>query len=202
MVDESGNLGLKERYFVLGMFNTPQREKAKRILKKFQKDYTKKEEIKGAHLRLPEKQELINRMKNIDYSVHYMVADKPNIILLQRNMDKNLVYNYLLTFIVEKVIKDNLTAPKLVFHLDNHTIKVKSLNSFADHIKLKAFACNYYGEIEVEYFDSHKHTLIQYADVVANVVYSKYEKNRSHLYNLFQNKIQTSYKFPLANFGQ
>jgi len=42
MIDESGNLGVVEKYFVLGMFNTDDRNKVKRILKKFQKDFTNK----------------------------------------------------------------------------------------------------------------------------------------------------------------
>ena len=202
MVDESGNLGIAEKYFVLGMFNTTQRVKVKRILKKFQVDFTDKNEIKGAQLKFSEKQTLINRMKDIDYSIHYMVADKENTQLFTNKVDKNIIYNFLLTFIVIKVIKDNKNLPKFVFHLDNHTIKVKSLNSFAEHIKLKALENDYFGEIEVEYYDSHKHILIQYADIISNVIYSKYQRNKDHLYRLFNNKIVTSFRFPLNDFGK
>jgi len=202
MVDESGNLGISEKYFVLGMFNTSERNKVKRILKKFQKDYTNKEEIKGSQLKFTEKQTLINNMKDIDYNIHYMVADKENTQLFQNKVDKNIIYNYLLTFIVIKVITDNKHLDKFVFHLDNHTIKVKSLNSFAEHIKLKAIENDFYGEIEVTYYDSHKHILIQYADIVSNVVYSKYQRKKEHLYNLFKGKIKTSFKFPINKFGQ
>ena len=128
MIDESGNLGKSETYFVLAMFNTTQRQKMKRILKKF-----------------------------------------------QNNVDKNIIYNYFLSLIVVKVIKENMSQDKLVFHLDNHTIKVKSLNSFAEHIKLKA--------IENDYYDSKKHILIQYADIISNTVWNKFERKREHLYN-------------------
>lgn len=202
MIDESGNLGIAEKYFVLGMFNTEQREKTKRILKKFQKDYTNKEEIKGAQLGFEKKQLLINKMKDINYNIHYMVADKENTKLFKNKVDKNIIYNYLLSFIVIKVIKDNKHLPKFVFHLDNHTIKVKSLNSFAEHIKLKALENDYYGDIEVVYYDSHKHLLIQYADIISNVVYGKYQREKEHLYNLFKNKIKTSFKFPIKDFGK
>jgi len=202
MVDESGNLGVAEKYFVLGMFNTSQRIKAKRILKKFQKDFTNKQEIKGSQLDFTKKQTLINRMKDIDYNIYYMVADKENTRLFKNQVDKNIIYNYLLSFIVVDVIKKNMSNTNFVFHLDNHTIKVKSLNSFADHIKLKAIENNYFGNIEVKYFDSHKHILIQYADIISNVVYAKYQRQKSHLYNLFQNKIKSSFKFPINNFGK
>ncbi|MFW3380135.1 DUF3800 domain-containing protein [Aliarcobacter butzleri] len=202
MIDESGNLGVKDRHFVLGMFNSLEREKIKRKIKKFQNKHTKNEEIKGAKLNLSQKQELINSMKDVNYNIHYMVADKNNAIIFKKNLEKNLIYNYLLSFIVVKVIRKNTSLAKLVFHLDNHTIKIGSLNSFEEHIKIKAIENSYFGEIEVKYFDSHKHNLIQYADVISNVVYGKYEKGRDHLYNLFKDKIKTSFKFPLKEFGK
>lgn len=202
MIDESGNLGVAEKYFVLGMFNTSERDKVKRILKKFQKDFTNKQEIKGSQLDFTKKQALINRMKDIDYNIYYMVADKENTQLFKNKVDKNIIYNYLLSFIVVDVIKKNMSNPNFVFHLDNHTIKVKSLNSFAEHIKLKAIENNYFGHIEVKYFDSHKHILIQYADIISNAIYAKYQRQKNHLYNLLQNKIKLSFRFPINNFGK
>jgi len=200
MIDESGNLGKAEKYFVLTMFNTDNRKKAKRVLKKFQNTHISNNEIKGSHLDLPLKQTLLSEMKKFNYNIHYIVADKTKTQLFQGKVDKNLIYNYLLQFIVIKVIKENSQLPKICFHLDNHTIKVKSLNSFSDYIKLKAFENNYYGDIEVQYYDSHKHTLIQAADIMSNIVWNKYEKNRNHLYNLIQPNIKTSFKFPLSSF--
>jgi hypothetical protein len=183
MVDESGNLGTSETYFVLAMFNTTQRQKMKRILKKFQNKYTDNKEIKGSMLGFQEKQTLINSMKDIDYRIHYIVTNKTKTKLFQNNVDKNIIYNFLLTLIAVKVIKENMSQDKLVFHLDNHTIKVKSLNSFAEHIKLKAIENDYFGQIEVDYYDSQKHILIQYADIISNTVWNKFERKREHLYN-------------------
>ncbi len=202
MIDESGNLGVKDRHFVLGMFNSPEREKIRRKIKKFQNKHTDNKEIKGSNLTVPQKQELINSMKDINYNIHYMVADKNNAVIFHKNLEKNLIYNYLLSFIVVNVIRKNKNLPKLVFHLDNHTIKIGSLNSFEEHIKIKAIENFYFGEIEVKYFESHKHNLIQYADIISNVVFGKYEKGREHLYNLFKDKIKTSFKFPIKEFGK
>ncbi len=200
MIDESGNLGKGDTYFVLTMFNTDDRKKAKRVLRKFQYKHTKKEEIKGSQLDVAKKQTLLSTMKQFNYGVHYIVADKTQTTLFQRKEDKNLIYNYLLHFIVVNVIKQNLSSDSLHFHLDNHTIKVKSLNSFSDYIKLKAMEHDYEGEIHVTYFDSQNHILIQAADVMSNIIWNKYEKNRNHLYNLIKPNIKTSYKFPLAAF--
>jgi len=201
MIDESGNLGEAETYFVLTMFNTPTRNKAKRVLKKFQLNHIDKKEIKGSQLTLEKKQQLLSDMKKFKYSVHYIVANKKETDLFKNKVDKNLIYNYLLKFIIIKVIKENMNLPKICFHLDNHTIKVKSLNSFADYIKLQAIENNYYGDIEVMYFDSHKHLLIQAADIMSNIIWNKYERNREHLYNLIEPNIKTSFKFPLHAFN-
>jgi len=200
MVDESGNLGKAETYFVLTMFNTPERNKARRVLKKFQLQHNNKEEIKGSKLFFDKKQKLLSEMSKFKYNVHYIVANKSNTALFNNNVDKNVIYNYLLKFIVVKVIVENSQLPKICFHLDNHTIKVKSLNSFAEYIKLQAIENNYYGTIEVDYFDSHKHILIQAADIMSNIIWNKYERKRDNLYNLIKPHIKTSFKFPLNNF--
>jgi len=200
MIDESGNLGIQGTYFVLTMFNTSNRNKAKRVLRKFQKDYLDKEEIKGSQLNLILKQKLLSEMKKFEYGVHYIVADKTRTNLFRVKVDKNLIYNYLLQFIIVKIIKENFSCESLHFHLDNHTIKVKSLNSFEDYIKLKAIENNYFGEITVTYFDSHKHVLIQAADIMSNIIWNKYERKRQHLYKLIQANIKTSFKFPMSAF--
>jgi len=75
-VDESGNLGTKDRYFVLVLL-APQRPK--RITNFMRKFCAKHDlpEIKASKLSIPRKQEIFNKLCSAnDYTVSYIVLDK------------------------------------------------------------------------------------------------------------------------------
>ena len=203
LVDESGNLGTKDTFFVMAAFNTPKRNEFKNILKRF---YTKNlhsdlaythPEIKGSALTFPQKQILFTSFcNNGNFNYSYIVANKTKMSLCQLK-DKNITYNYLLGLLIQEIIKSNFHLPQISLHLDNHDVKVSSKNSFEDYIKIKAkFELGYQGEITVDYFDSHVNRLIQAADVIANTIWQKYEKNYNGAYNIIKPFLLHQIQFP------
>ncbi|GMG96269.1 hypothetical protein [Tepidimicrobium xylanilyticum] len=68
-------------------------------------------------------------------SISYIVADLHYVYpdLLD---DKNCFYNYLIKLLLDDIITKKDSNSKIKLKLDNRTIKVKSLNSFADYIKI------------------------------------------------------------------
>jgi hypothetical protein len=75
-VDESGDLGTKERYFVIAMLS-PQRNK--RIINFMRKFCAKNslQEIKASRLDFSQKTELFNKLCSAnDYTISYIVLDK------------------------------------------------------------------------------------------------------------------------------
>jgi hypothetical protein len=197
-VDESGDLGAGGRYFIIAML-APQ--KGKRISNFVKKFCIKNNliELKGSQLSFPQKQNIFNKLCQAnDYTVSYIVADKLNIDNKKILEDKNLCYNYLFSFLIKKTIKS--TQEDITILLDNHSTKVKSINSLADYIRLKAYMeWGFVHTLNIAYVDSKNSKIVQATDVVANAIYAKYSHNTAHFYNMLI--ISESIKFPYSKFG-
>ena len=198
-VDESGNLGTKDRYFVLVML-APQR--SKRIIN-FMRRFcaaNNLREVKAAFLTFPQKQEIFNRLCSAnDYTISYIVADKQNIDNKKLFEDKNLCFNYLFSFLVNKTVKS--AQEDLCILLDNHSTKVGSINSLADYIKIKAYTqLGYRHNLSITYTNSEHSKVVQAADVIANAIYAHYNYGASHFYKMLT--ISESIRFPQSKFGQ
>ncbi len=198
-IDESGDLGTKDRYFIIAML-APQRSKR---ISNFMKKFCAKHnlpEIKGSKLSVPHKQEIFNKLCSAnDYTISYIVADKWNIDNKKLFEDKNLCYNYLMSFLVKKTIRS--TQEDIMILLDNHSTKVKSINSLADYIRIKAFTqWGFKHNIHVRYTDSKHSKVVQAADIIANAIYANYIYKSGHFYNMLT--ISESIKFPYSKFGQ
>jgi hypothetical protein len=197
-IDESGNLGKQGRYFIIALVQPNKKKRLANMVKRFCAS-NGLDEIKASALSFPDKQGLFNKLSSVnDYSVSYIVADKKH--LLPRLLaDNNICFNYLFSKLVSKTIKSS--GEDIYFNVDNRTVKVASVNSLSDYIKIKA-----YGEwghnhaIEINYVDSKISKQVQVADLVANAIFAKYERGNSHFYNKLI--IAESIKFPWKSFGQ
>ena len=198
-IDESGDLGTKERYFVIAML-APQRSKR---ISNFMKRFcvaNSIQEVKGSQINFAQKQALLNRLCSAnDYTISYIVADKLSIDNKKILEDKNLCYNYLLSFLLKKTIKSS--QEDITILLDNHSTKVKSINSLCDYIKIKAFTqWGFTHNLSITFVDSKNSKVIQAVDVVANAIYAKYRYGKEHFYKMLT--ISESIKFPYNKFGQ
>jgi hypothetical protein len=197
-VDESGNLGTKDRYFVLVLL-TPQN--SKRIINFIRKFCARHNlnEVKASRLTVPQKQEIFNRLCSAnDFTVSYIVADKRNINNKKLFEDKNLCYNYLFSFLAEKTLRSS--SSDLCILLDNHSVKVGSIHSLADYIKIKAYTqFGYQHNLHIAYTNSEHSKVVQAADVIANAIWAHYNYGTSHFYNMLT--IDESIHFPQSKFG-
>ena len=101
-------------------------------------------------------------------------------------------------FLVKKTVRS--TQEDLNFLLDNHSTKVKSINSLADYIRLKAFTqFNCRHNVRLAYTDSKNSKIVQAADVIANAIWAHYNYRTSHFYHMLT--ISESIHFPQAKFG-
>ncbi|MGG4462594.1 DUF3800 domain-containing protein [Micromonospora provocatoris] len=206
--DESGNLGTKGRYFVIGCVITDNTKPLSNVLKKavlktkqtFDK-YKNVKEIKAADSTPAIKDYFLRKISSKNVGVRYIVADKRNCkkALLD---DENLLYNYLLTFVILPVARQK-GVKELELNFDKRSIKVKSTNSFEDYIKIKLnFELGLDVKISVSYYESENNYSIQAADFVVNAIYSYYEHNYEYYYKILENIIQHSEKFPRSSFGK
>lgn len=198
-VDESGDLGRGGRYFVIAIIVPQNSKRISNFMKKFCAR-NNLQEVKAAQLSFVQKQEIFNRLTSAnDYTISYIVADKRNIDNKKLFEDKNLCYNFLFSFLIKKTIRS--ANDDISILLDNHSTKVKSINSLCDYIRIKSFTqWNYRGNLHINYIDSKNSKVIQAIDVIANAIYARYEYGKNHFYGKLT--ISESIKFPQSKFGQ
>lgn len=151
-------------------------------------------------MKFEHKQTILNKLrKTEDHSISYIILDKNNLQNAKLFEDKNILYNYLFHWLIKPVIKNAGSDVHVV--LDNHSIKVKSINSLSDYIKIKAYTeWGFSHNITISYVDSKHSKHVQMADIIANTIYAHYRYNKTNgLYALL--KIDGSIKFPQGRFN-
>lgn len=114
--------------------------------------------------------------------------------------DKNLCYNYLSSLLFKPILKG--LADNIQIILDNHTVKVASINSLTDYIKLEAYSkWDFNHELAFEYKDSMDVKNLQAIDIIANTIYRRYTYKQKHPYGLIEPKFLHHIKFPYSKFG-
>jgi hypothetical protein len=193
-VDESGDLGIKDKYFVITLFITNDNKGISRSLKKFC-IHNDLDEIKSSKLTFDQKQFLFEKLKNYSYSVSYIVVDKHKMIKERIFKEKNLFYYYLSSIILEKELNNTEENINIIF--DNRSIKYGSENTLADHIKINAYTrWNIINNIDVSFIDSKKSKMIQATDLMANAIYARYNYDKTHFYNKITN-INNVIEYPI-----
>lgn len=210
--DESGNLGKQGRYFVISCIETCDRKSLHNIMKRkllraktaFPELSVHANEIKATEAHPCVKYHLLECIANKNLSISYIVADLKHIDepLLK---DKNLLYNFIMKILIDRLVSNNDKGNKLNIISDNKTLKVHSKNSFEDYIKIHL---NYERkldmDISVKYLESDALDayIVQAADYVANSIYTYYEYKNELYYNLINNVINVCEEFPRKKFGK
>ena len=204
--DESGNLGKKERYFVIAGIvpdNNIAEKRITNLVRRTRASFTsslKRKELKGSLMTMPQKQRFLKNLcsKN-DYRVVYLVADK-NHIDPRIFADKNLTFNFLFGKLLKCFI--NSFSEDLELCIDNRTVKVTSRDSLQNYLKIEAYTkWNYSHELDIHLEDSENDDLLQAVDIIANTIYAKYNYNASHLYSYNSGYCVRKQHFPYTKFG-
>jgi len=196
--DESGNLGAgRGRYFVIAALETSNPKRLKNIVQRFTLKYSLPE-IKGTELSVPQRQELLNSLNAAqDYEVSYIILDK---VHFQRKdiLGKNILFNYLSSFVCEDIFRGSTGNILLCF--DNRTVKTTSKHALPEYLATKCIEWDVRNQLQVLFYESHQHRLIQIADLLSNTIYQCYNNQTNHFYN--QINIKKTIKFPYQQFGQ
>lgn len=209
--DESGNLGKQDRFFVIACIITKNPKELNNIMKKTLLEIKKRysgtkwngHELKANSCKPWIKEIIYKAIVTKGIEISYIVADK---IWIEERLkeDKNCLYNYLLSLLLDN-FKNIFRNKRVNLILDNKSIKVKSLNSFEEYIKIHLnYRYSLNTDIKVEYRDSAAKNAynIQAADYVANAIFSYYEYGYDRYYKILENKISKRELFPSRRFGK
>lgn len=196
--DESGSLGKGcGRYFVIAALETTNPKRLKNIVQRFTLKHSLPE-IKGTELSVPLRQELLNSLnEQDDYALSYIILDKTHFHRKDM-LGKNILFNYLSQFVCEDIFKESTADIHLCF--DNRTVKTTSKHALPEYLATKCIEWDVEQQLQVQFFESHQHRLIQIADLLSNTIFQSYKHNNKHFYN--QVNVKKSIKFPYQQFGQ
>ncbi len=217
-IDESGNLGSQGRYFLicaLDIDNSLRKSIAKRagrVIERFkqEKNINKTKELKGYRLKELDRILLIEKILFKGVKVRYIILDlKQTTMLLEKADDKNACYNYLIQLLVKRIIEEFPNIEKINLYLDNRSVKIGNRLSLKPYLYNKLVLEQLenkenYKRIDfvINYFESESCYLIQWADIIANSLYKKYNSNINEFYNIIKPYIIYESRFPSHNFGK
>ena len=184
--DESGSITtsnkLNNRFFIVAGCQTNDPNKVKRVFRKAKVNYLKhhpeleldiKKEIKGSQMPLYFKDYIFTElMKKTDIRFNFIVFDNHNA---EEHLRKkpNITFNYIMFLQVHKLIEN---YEHIYLDLDDRNKAVENLKALEEYLQTKLCAeLNKIPDINVQFFDSSQHTLIQIADVFSN-----------HLFRIFK----------------
>lgn len=218
-IDESGNLGSgMGRYFLICALEIDSSirstivKRVGRIICRFKEknNIPKNTELKGFRLSIEKRNELIDKILYKGVKVRYIVLDlKQTTMLLAKPDDKNACFNYLIQLIIRKVIKDYPKIKKVNLFLDNRSVKIGNRLSLKPYLYNKLVLEQLESkndvrriEFEINYLESESCYLIQWADIIANSLYKKYNSNDDAFYEKIKPWIVFESKFPSKKFGK
>lgn len=217
-IDESGNMGKSGRYFLICALEVDSNlkksitKRAGRVINRFKikKNISKTTEIKGWNLSNEDRLYLLNSILYKGIKVRYIVLDlEKTTMLLEKSDDKNACYNYLVQLLIKNLVEHNKKINKINIHLDNRTVKVGNRLSLKQYLYnklvLEKLEINENVEridFEIHYLESESCYLIEWADIVANSLYKKYNSNNGLYYKKIKPFIAFESKFPSNKFGK
>lgn len=212
ILDESGNLGTDGRYFVIACIDTMEckslhnlmKNKLRQTKKDFPELQVHSHEIKASEAYPCIKHHILESIARKNISVSYVTAD---ITYIEANLlkHKNILYNFIVKLLIDKLVTINDKGSKINILCDNKTTKVASANSFKEYmITHLNYECRYDLDLNIVFKDSNAGDsyVIQAADYVANAVYAHYEYGISLYKNQIDHKINIADHFPLGKFGK
>lgn len=218
-IDESGNLGTgMGRYFLICALEVDLTlknaisKRAGRVICRFKQknDIPKITELKGSRLKDDDRLELLDKILFKGIKVRYIVLDlKQTTMLLAKSDDKNACFNYLIQLIVKRIVEEYKDVEKINLYLDNRSVKIGNRLSLKPYLYNKLVLEQLETknnvkriEFDINYFESESCYLIQWADIVANSLYKKYNSNNEKFYAKIKPYIVYESRFPSKKFGQ
>ena len=211
--DESGNLGVSGRYFVISCIDTTNAKSLHNTMKRKLKQAGDKfpelktlhaHEIKAKDAYPCVKYHILESILSKELTISYIVVD---LQYTEERLlkDKNILYNFASKILISKLITKADEGKTINILFDNKTTKIASKNSLREYI----IAHIVYEEgldvnINFEYKDSDAADafIIQAADYVANGLYANYEYSNELYENLIRKKVNVVQHFPYKNFGK
>lgn len=191
-LDESGDLGWtlskprlqggSSRFIVLAAITVPSglNKHIERIITGFYKSRGRphSNELKSTALNGHERKSFAKALtklkeKHSAFSFHAVVAEKSNVIHALSNKTEVLY-----THMAEQMLHQTIALyPSVDFYPDARTVKPKDKNALHNYLETRLAIAGHTVDIRTHPSESGSHKEIQAADILASIVWAKYEEN-------------------------
>ncbi len=189
-IDESGNLGKGERFFIISViqFNSDNDyKKWKRVARKIIKNKKHLKEIKSSSMDYTLKREVLEqaRKQDIKFKVWLGIIDTDHDYYKQKfimqDNSKELAFNYTLKKLFKETIAKEIQKEVAIVYVDQRNTKTGSRYSLGDYLNAEILHDPDVPlqKIIIYYQDSKNNYGIQLSDLIANITYTKLEHNKS-----------------------
>ena len=202
-IDESGTMSIREHvkkfpFFVISILNVKDREKLKRVIKRFiSKKYSilkeiddgkmfnndKFVELKGSSLPRNLKIEFAEYVSKYDlFDVYYIFVD--NKLVNEKTYDnKARAFNYFIDlFLTYELHHNNLPKDSYYIQIDERNVKTNAQKTLEDYLATElSLKQELIDDVLVSYCDSSNNLLIQLSDFFANLFFSHKITNNSYI---------------------
>lgn len=211
--DESGNLGISGRYFVISCIDTKNAKSLHNVMKRKLKQAGDKfpelktphaHEIKAKDAYPCVKYHLLECIVSKEITISYIIVDLKHVEQRLLN-DKNIMYNFASKILISKLITKDDEGTKINILFDKKTTKITSKNSLKEYIIAHiVYEEGLNVDINFEYKDSDAGDafIIQAADYVANALYNKFEYGNDIYADIVKPVLNETQCFPYKNFGK
>ncbi|MBS1007805.1 DUF3800 domain-containing protein [Leuconostoc suionicum] len=212
-IDESGNFGTDGRYFTIAAveINSADHQKLIRNMKRitgqvkrmFPNVATSRGEVKAANSNVIIREYVIRKIIKSYFVIRYITVDLTKIDKVLLN-NQNILYNYLVSYIVKPTIKKLGSGDKVSFYIDERNQAVKNGFNIDEYIKHIAWfeMRKYELNLQVKLVKSHKFEGIQVADFIVHAIECKFEYECELFLDKIRPRIGTRQHFPYKEFGK
>lgn len=215
-IDESGNLGKGDRYFVITVIRFKTKvdyRKWTQVANMFFNQYSflkksnnSKPEIKGYKIPYHIRKQLLRLTQDIHFDIYYgfIDTDHPHYrrsFIEKRYISKEVPFNYTLNKLFQRHIVKQINAKKIVMNIDERTVKTGQKHDLNGKINAEIIDNRKYHQCEevVVYYHKSENVIgIQLADVIGYTLYQVYEygKDKGVYYEYIKPKVKGMVIYP------
>jgi len=199
-LDESGDLGFTEKsqqYFVIAILITRDKKPIENCIKrirqrKLPKKYKKISELKFRNSNTLIRKSVLECLSRREIEISYILLNKRRIY--PRLQDKkNIVYNYITSFLLQKVLSEESGKIELVV---DRLFTKKNREEFNRYINYKIKTeLRKSMEVSIEHKNSEEERCLQAVDFVAGAIYRKYTLGDESYYPIIRAKIREEIRY-------
>ena len=195
-LDESGDLGFNtggSKYFTIAVAITSKPKHIYRPVKRIKEEYKipSSTELKSYNTSPNIKFNLLHTAAKQPIDIHYITVEKAKVFSVFHN-NSNVFYNYMVGLLLVDVISAAPSNTHVMLKVDKRIENIKIGRQLNEYIKGEIWIKKARPDIELTIIHEESHNCLglQFADIVSNGIFRKYERKNPDYYDVIKPQIK------------